>query len=147
MRSKFQQEADGTPELRRFKTVLFAKVWEGVGKPYKVVQKPGANGRGAVTTTQPEGPGGRGLGDLHSVDLSGQHYQDSSAGFQLRRDPEWGDQGCLTLTHSPPSCVLLQISPLPAQQEDRGQRGPLMSRTRFASRTERAVKCVGGSES
>lgn len=64
MRSKFQQEADGTPELRRFKTVLFAKVWEGVGKPYEVVQKPGANGRGAVTTTQPEGPGGRGLGDL-----------------------------------------------------------------------------------
>lgn len=43
MRSKFQQEADGTPELRRFKTVLFAKVWEGVGKPYEVVQKPGAN--------------------------------------------------------------------------------------------------------
>lgn len=64
MRSKFQQEADGTPELRRFKTVLFAKVWEGVGKPYEVVQKPGANGRGAVNTTQPEGPGGRGLGDL-----------------------------------------------------------------------------------
>lgn len=146
MRSKFQQEADGTPELRRFKTVLFAKVWEGVGKPYEVVQKPGANGRGAVTTTQPEGPGGRGLGDLRRrpirTALPGQQRW-----LQLRRDPEGGDQGCLTLTHSPPSCVLLQSSPLPAQQEDRGQRGPLMSRTRLASRTERAVKCVGGSES